>query len=158
MSVVDSVKEVAGTIVGVALGAAAGGPIALGAGFVLGAGFDLWRHKKNANAVPLPFPAPAVMPSAPAAAPAPSMVAPAAAAPGLPAGLDVASGTTAVKLMLLAAATGHTAETAPARVWLQKFQTSAGLPATGQLDATTRTLLVQAVPTAANLPPKTVLG
>jgi len=76
----------------------------------------------------------------------------------LPPGADVNAANQVVVLLKAAAATGHSFETAPAKVWLTKFQTSLGLPATGALDAASRSMLTLAAPSAASLPATTVLG
>jgi len=73
---------------------------------------------------------------------------------GLPAGANMQAAQAATNLLLL----NGPNEVNPARSWLQQFQTSVGLPATGTLDATTRALLVRAVPNASRIPTPSILG
>ena len=137
MATWDKIKAIAATLVGGVGGALAGGPIGLGIGGIGGAIIDYARVK-------LGGPSPALIPGLTGAS--------------LPPGANIDAANRAVTLMLLAASTGHTTQAAPAKSWLTQFQSSVGLPATGSLDPQTRSLLVTAVPGAAQLPPVTILG
>ena len=88
------------------------------------------------------------MASATAAAAAPQLTA------GLPASANLQAAQSATRLLLL----NGPAEASPARVWLQTFQSSIGLNPTGQLDQTTRAMLVKADPAAASIPTPSILG
>lgn len=144
---VQKVEAVAAAAVLGGLGALFGGPVGLAVGLAVGVGVDaLLLHVKRSGA-PMVMPPPGVISNA--------MI---PGAPGLPPTADRDAAFKAATLMLVAASTGHTAETTPAKFWLTKFQTSIGMPGTGALDPATRAMLVLAAPNAASLPAKTVLG
>ncbi len=178
---IEKIKSVAVTAAGAGAGALVAGPVGLGVGLVAGAVVDMLRAKHKA-AVPLPpviaaagVAAPAAADAftaaaaAPVAATAPAPYAPAVSVPARPyvvspivamamtpgaAGLPPGTDRGAVDKLLMLLSLGHPKE---AVVWLQKFQTSVGLPATGQPDAATQALLVLVDPRASAIPVGTVL-
>ena len=154
----------AGAVLGFAVGGPVGLLLSLGAGYFLGVALPAPQLASVLGSPPAPTPmltsgsqmtpsAPPVVVVTPPAAVS-TFAPPAAPAPGPPPGADVPSATVAVNFMLI----GRDAEKAPAGGYLKKFQASVGLPATGTMDPTTRTLLLQTIPAAAKLPAKTILG
>lgn len=156
----------AGAVLGFAVGGPVGLLLSLGAGYFLGVALPAPQLANVLGSPPAPTPAPMLTDGSQMAPSAPPVVVvtppaavstfapPAASAPGPPPGADVPSATVAVNFMLI----GHDAEKIPAGGYLKKFQASVGLPATGTMDPTTRTLLLQTIPAAARLPAKTILG
>ena len=147
MSFLKTVGKAAVTMVGAVGGALAGGPVGLGIGAGVGGLVDFLRAKYAKPTLDN------VMPPVTAGA--------MTASPGgvtLPTGVNKMAAQNAVHLMLL----GKPAEVQPAGYWLQQFQASAGVPATGKMDPTTRSLLIQATAgsgfDANKLPATTILG
>lgn len=142
MSVVDKAKAVGLTVTGAAVGAVVAGPVGALGGAAIGGVIDYMRSRKAQN----PGGGLSFMPLGRSSTTV------------LPPGADVQAAVNTTHLMLL----GNQAEAAPASFWLKKFQASVGLPATGNMDANTRTLLVAATTgtnyQAANLSPVTILG
>jgi hypothetical protein len=161
----QKIESVAVTAAGSVVGALAGGPVGLGVGLVGGAVVDMIRARMAQPAHPTPsavtdagtvLPAGTVTPAGQIAPVVAAAMAPGGA--GLPSGADIPAAANVVKLLKVAASKGHTVEAVPAQFWLKKFQTSVGLPATGNLDAASRAMLTLAVPDAANLPATTIIG
>jgi hypothetical protein len=162
---IKTVEAVGVTIVGVGVGALIGGPVGAGIGLAAGAIIDviLLRHRRT------PFGAPQ---GAPGFVPGVVQQAMVPGAPSLPPGADVDAAGKLTALLLLAAsgptgglqlgAAGSGKFVGPAKSWLGKFQSSVGLPSSGQLDAPTRALLVLATAgttyDASKLPATTILG
>ncbi len=137
-STAQKVEVVGVTLTGAAVGALIGGPMGAGIGLTVGVVIDfLILHKKTQALGTIP-PAGVI----------------ATVTAGLPPGANLDAANRAVTMMKL----GNPAEVAPGRSWLTAFQASVNLPATGQLDPTTRAMLVLAVPGAASLPTPTILG
>ncbi len=157
------VKKYGVTIGGSVVGALALGPIGLAIGLASGGAIDVVRARKK-KASPT---------GAVTYVNLPSSVTGASGTP-LPTGADkdAAQKTTSLLKSALAVpstgmmtpkglipqAQGIAIMSAPAKTWLIKFQTSVGLPATGQLDPRSRAMLVLADPNAQTLPPVTPLG
>jgi hypothetical protein len=167
---VKTLEAVGVTVVGVGVGALIGGPVGAGIGLAAGAIIDiiLLRHRRT------PFGAPQGMPGqgVPGFVPGVVQQAMVPGAQSLPPGADVAAASKLTALLLLAAGgsnarlqldnSGPSKFVGPATGWLKQFQASVGVPATGQLDAPTRALLVLATASgpydASKLPATTILG
>lgn len=140
MNPVKAIEAAALTATGAAIGAFVGGPIGLGVGMAIGAVCDIFILRSKAVTMPVGGTL-GVVP---------------ANAPGASANTTAAGNL--VTLLQAAATLGPEGKAGPAKYWLQQFQTSIGVPATGVLDPQTRAALVSSVPAAANLPPTTILG
>ena len=137
-STAQKVEVVGVTLTGALVGAMVGGPMGAGIGLTVGVVIDfLILHKKTQPLGTIP---------------PPGIIA--AVSAGLPAGANTDAANRAVTMMKL----GNPSEVGPAKSWLTAFQASVNLPATGQLDPTTRAMLILAVPSASSLPTPTILG
>jgi len=167
---VKTLEAVGVTVVGVGIGALIGGPVGAGIGLATGAIIDiiLLRHRRT------PFGAPQDMPGqgVPRFVPGVVQQAMVPGGPSLPPGADLGAASKLTALLLLAAsgptgglqlgAAGSGKFIGPAKSWLGQFQSSVGLPISGQLDAPTRAFLVLATVggqyDASKLPATTILG
>lgn len=156
MSSTSTAVKVALPVLGGGAGFYLFGPIGAAIGAVVGLGIDLLIPSTPTPPTATVIPPPGVVTMVPTLA----GMAPSAAAQGLPSTVDINAAVTAVRMMII----GAPSMAIPAASWLKKFQTSAGLPATGQLDAKTRAVLVLATKNGpggvdgAKLPAKTILG